>query len=266
MLFVHRRASVAAALGTDKIPEKSGLIWFDVFEYLPTYFGTQLGGTALIILFVVAFSMYMAEIGASQRLGEALAKPILKIKSKVLLLACSTVIAFVLMLILPSAMGTFVVCLGVLFPTLVAAGINPISIMLAFFVGCNVVMGPGNPFAVLVLGMMDGAPDAATFFIQYALPVGAITMVCAGIVGALWNLHLDKKVSEFPVVSEEALPQSAECAAPQVVRPLPRSAHRASHRVLEAHGPGDRVQRGWRILLLPDRGLHSPFPGFQEQA
>ena len=46
---------VAAALGTDKIPEKSGLIWFDVFEYLPTYFGTQLGGTALIILFVVAF-------------------------------------------------------------------------------------------------------------------------------------------------------------------------------------------------------------------
>ncbi len=206
---------VAAALGTDKIPEKSGLIWFDVFEYLPTYFGTQLGGTALIILFVVAFSMYMAEIGASQRLGEALAKPILKIKSKVLLLACSTVIAFVLMLILPSAMGTFVVCLGVLFPTLVAAGINPISIMLAFFVGCNVVMGPGNPFAVLVLGMMDGAPDAATFFIQYALPVGAITMVCAGIVGALWNLHLDKKVSEFPVVSEEALPQSAECAAPK---------------------------------------------------
>lgn len=135
---------VAAALGTDKIPEKSGLIWFDVFEYLPTYFGTQLGGTALIILFVVAFSMYMAEIGASQRLGEALAKPILKIKSKVLLLACSTVIAFVLMLILPSCQGTFVVCLGVLFPTLVAAGINPISIMLAFFVGCNVVMGPAT--------------------------------------------------------------------------------------------------------------------------
>ena len=27
---------VAAALGTDAIPEKSGLIWFDVFAYLPT--------------------------------------------------------------------------------------------------------------------------------------------------------------------------------------------------------------------------------------
>lgn len=205
----------AAGLGSDKIPAKTGSVWLDCFEYLPSYFGTTLAGTALIILFVVAFSNYMAEIGASQRLAEALAKPVLKIKSKVLLLTVSTLIAFVLMLVLPSAMGTFVVCLGVLFPTLVKAKINPVTIMLCFFVGCNVVVGPANPFAVLVLGMIDGAPDAATFFVQYALPVSAVTMVIAGIIAALWNLHLDKAVESFPEVSEGALPSEKECTAPK---------------------------------------------------
>ncbi len=205
----------AVALGSDQVPEKSGSVWFDVFEYLPAYFGTTLAGTALIILFVVAFSNYMAEIGASQRLAEALAKPVLKIKSKVLLLACSTFIAYVLMLILPSAMGTFVVCLGVLFPTLYKVGINPISVMLAFFVGANVVVGPANPFAVLVLGMMEGAPDAATFFIQYALPVSAITMLCTGFVVGFWNLKMDKSVEKFPEVSETAMPKETECSAPK---------------------------------------------------
>lgn len=206
---------VAAALGSDQIPAETGLIWFDVFEYLPSYFGTTLAGTALIILFVVSFSNYMAEIGASQRLAEMLAKPVLKIKSKVVLLTVSTFIAYVLMLILPSAMGTFVVCLGVLFPTLRKAGINPISIMLAFFVGANVVVGPANPFAVLVLGMMEGAPDAATFFVQYAFPVSAITMLCTGVVVGLWNLHLDKKVEAFPEVSEEAMPEGDATDAPK---------------------------------------------------
>lgn len=206
---------VAVALGDTTVPAKSGNVWLDCFEYLPSYFGTTLAGTALIILFVVSFSDYMAEIGASQRLAEALAKPVLKIKSKVLLLTVSTFIAYVLMLILPSAMGTFVVCLGVLFPTLVRAGINPISIMLAFFVGANVVVGPGNPFAVLVLGMMEGAPDAATFFVQSALPVSAITMLCTGVVVGIWNLHMDKKVESFPAVSETALPKQTECTAPK---------------------------------------------------
>lgn len=205
---------VAVALGSTGVPEKTSLVWFDVFEYLPSYFGTTLAGTALIILFVVAFSNYMAEIGASQRLAEALAKPVLKIKSKVLLLTVSTFIAYVLMLVLPSAMGTFVVCLGVLFPTLRKAGINPITIMLTFFVGANVVVGPANPFAVLVLGMFEGAPDAATFFVQYALPVSAITMLATGVVVALWNLKLDKNAT-VPEVSESVMPKDAECSAPK---------------------------------------------------
>lgn len=206
---------IAAALGSTEIPAKSGLIWFDIFEYLPTYFGTTLSGTALVILFVVAFGSYMSEIGASQRLAEVLAVPVKLIKNKVVLLAVATLISFLLMMVLPSAMGVFVVCLGVLFPALTKAGLNPISIMLAFFVGCNVVMGPANPFAVMVLGMMDGAPDPATFFIQYAFPMGLVTIILGGIVAALWNLHLDKKVTEFPAVSEEALPSAAECTAPK---------------------------------------------------
>ena len=184
------------------ITPKSGLQFFDVFEYLPTYFGTTLAGTALIILFVVAASNYFKEIGASQRLAEILAVPVKAMKNKVLLLTVSMVIAFLLMMVLPSAMGVFVVCLAVLYPTLKEAGINPISIMLSFFIGCNVVMGPANPFAVMVLGMIDGAPDAATFFVQYAFPIGIITIIVTGVVGALWNLHCDKSVEAFPEVEE----------------------------------------------------------------
>ena len=203
LCFLSVVAMIAVILlGRPGITAKSGLPFFDIFEYVPSYFGTTFTGTALIILFVVAASNYFKEIGASQRLAEIMAVLVMAIKNKVLLLTVSTAIAFLLMMVLPSALGVFVVCLAVLYPTLKEANINPITIFLSFFVGSSVILGPASPYVAMVLGMIDGAPDMATFFVQYAFPVGFVTIVLAGVVSALWNLHCDKSVETFPEVQE----------------------------------------------------------------
>ena len=182
----------------------AGAGWANIFEQFRLSMGDTLVGVGLIVLTVVAYSGYMSKIGASQALARVLVRPLSVVKSRVALLMLCMFVSYALMMVLPSAMGTFVICLGVILPCLLALGFNPLTVITALYLGCNVLVGPANVFAIMTLSFACPDVSAVDLYFRYTLPVTLPTIAVMALAHALWNLHLDKSEEPATLIDEYA--------------------------------------------------------------
>ena len=100
---------VCAVLLTGKgiLPAKAstGLVWFDIFEFIKRTLSSRAAGLGLMIMSVAGFAKYMDHIGASKVLVNLAIKPLAKLRSPYIVMSAGYLLGQVLALFIPSASG-----------------------------------------------------------------------------------------------------------------------------------------------------------------
>ena len=180
--------------GTSVIGENSiGNIWLDNFEAWRVSLTSTVTGSGILIMTVMAYSVFMDKIKASNMFAGLLAIPLTKVKSSFALICLAPVLGFLVLIIIPSGMSCYCVCLATIYPVLVAAGCHPLTAAVALLLGCGCFAGPANPFVSMGIGLLGINLDAATFFVQYGFLTAVVIELVCGIVLALWSKALRRK-------------------------------------------------------------------------
>ena len=91
--FALMYIAVLMGYGTILAPKAStGTLLFDTFEFMRKTLSSRAASLGLNIMCVGAFARYMDKIGASRALVRMTIKPLLKLKSPYLVLACSWIL------------------------------------------------------------------------------------------------------------------------------------------------------------------------------
>lgn len=201
----------AAVLLTGKgiLPAKTstGLVWFDIFEFIKNTLSSRAAGLGLMIMSVAGFAKYMDHIGASKVLVNFAVRPLVKLRSPYIVLACGYLLGQVLALFITSASGLGLLLMVTMYPVLVRLGVSKLSAVAMIGTTQSMDVGPGSGNANLAA--VNSGMDVATYFVQYQVPVGLCVMATVAVLHFFVQRWFDQREghvlgSDHDPVSEEA--------------------------------------------------------------
>ncbi|MDD1781072.1 C4-dicarboxylate transporter DcuC [Enterovibrio sp. ZSDZ35] len=212
----------ALAGHTDFLPKgvsPSGAVVVDFFLVIKALSSSTLATLGLIIMAVGGFSKYMGHIGAANALVQVTTKPLSTIKNPYVILAFTYILGQFLNIFIPSAVGLAMLLLVALYPVLVNIGCTPASVAAVLATTACLDLGPASGAsnkAAEVIGV-----DAATYFVQHQLVVGAAAAVVIAVLHFFCQKWFDKKDAEKGVKYELNSTQDSAREAPTWFAILP---------------------------------------------
>ena len=183
----------AVLLGFTILPEAttSGISFFDIFRQISNTFIGQLSGAGLIIMVLFGFSAYMSEIGANEMTVKVVSSPLLKIKNKRLIVPFFFLIASALCMIIPSASSLGVLLMATAYPSLVKAGVSPLTSAAMIAMAAGVAPTPLGSDNVIIYGYLDMSLHEYVFRYHAMVSIPVILILC--VVQYFWQGYCDKK-------------------------------------------------------------------------
>ena len=185
---------VAATMDMSFLPSKAhptGNSYLDIIEMIRYMFSYRLAGLGLIIMVMVGFANYMTYIGANDAFVNIAIKPMQMVKNPYVMVFVAFMLAKLVSMVITSAAGLAVLCLGLMGPALIAYGMNPLAIGAIFATS-------GAASLVLVGGSTMASAEASGMSILdyvfiFKLPAGIPTVIIMGLAHVFWQRYLDKK-------------------------------------------------------------------------
>ena len=176
---------------------------FDVFGFVKESLITQLSGIGLIIMSAAAFADYMDHIGATATMVRICVKPLKLVRAPYVILALGYVLGQCLHIAVPSAAGLAMLLLVTFFPMLVSLGVSrpaaAAMVALTGFMDLGPAVGTAN-LAAKIAGM-----PAATYFVQYQLPVAVWVIAAVAVLILLSAMYFDRNVDTDPEARQDAV-------------------------------------------------------------
>lgn len=171
---------VALGVGVILSPKDStGLVFFDMFEFIRKTFSSRAAGLGLNIMAVGGFARYMDHIGASKVLVHIAIKPLRRLKSPYLVLSGSWIIGMLLGLFINSASGLAMLLMVTVFPILISLGVSRLSACAAICTTLCMDWSPGDTGSIL--SATTAGLDITTYWTQYQVPVALAVMITVAV-------------------------------------------------------------------------------------
>lgn len=184
----------AVAFGLGKIlpaKEATGLVFFDMFEFIKKTFSSRAAGLGLNIMAVGGFARYMDHIGASKVLVHLTIKPLKALRAPYLVMAASWVAGMFLGLFINSASGLAMLLMVTMFPILISLGISRLSACAVISTTLCMDWSPGDTGSIL--SATTAGLDITTYWTQYQVPVALCVMVVVAILHFFVQQWFDKR-------------------------------------------------------------------------
>ena len=180
--FALMYIAVLMGYGTILAPKAStGTLLFDTFEFMRKTLSSRAASLGLNIMCVGAFARYMDKIGASRALVRMTIKPLLKLKSPYLVLACSWVLGLCIGLCINSASGLAMLLMVTVFPILLGLGVSRIAATAAVASTLCFDWSPSDTGTIL--SAETAGLNPVIYWTDYQVP---IVIVAFFVVGALF--------------------------------------------------------------------------------
>ena len=203
-IFLMACAVLLTGKGVLPAKASTGLVWFDIFEFIKNTLSSRAAGLGLMIMSVAGFAKYMDHIGASKILVNYAVRPLLKIRSPYVVLAGCYLLGQVLSLFITSASGLGLLLMVTMYPVLVRLGVSRLSAVAVIGTTQSMDVGPGSGNANLAA--VNSGLDVATYFVQYQLPVGLCVMATVAVLHFVVQRWFDRR--EGHVVESDQATQS----------------------------------------------------------
>ena len=203
-IFLMACAVLLTGKGILPAKASTGLVWFDIFEFIKNTLSSRAAGLGLMIMSVAGFAKYMDHIGASKILVNYAVRPLLKIRSPYVVLAGCYLLGQVLSLFITSASGLGLLLMVTMYPVLVRLGVSRLSAVAVIGTTQSMDVGPGSGNANLAA--VNSGLDVATYFVQYQLPVGLCVMATVAVLHFVVQRWFDRR--EGHVVESDQATQS----------------------------------------------------------
>ena len=203
-IFLMACAVLLTGKGILPAKASTGLVWFDIFEFIKNTLSSRAAGLGLMIMSVAGFAKYMDHIGASKILVNYAVRPLLKIRSPYVVLAGCYLLGQVLSLFITSASGLGLLLMVTMYPVLVRLGVSKLSAVAVIGTTQSMDVGPGSGNANLAA--VNSGLDVATYFVQYQLPVGLCVMATVAVLHFVVQRWFDRR--EGHVVESDQATQS----------------------------------------------------------
>ncbi|MCT4620815.1 MAG: C4-dicarboxylate transporter DcuC [Marinisporobacter sp.] len=185
---------LAVSFGLGKIlaeEQSTGLVWFDIFEFMKNTFSKTSAGLGLTIMAVGGFAKYMSTIGASQALVRLTIKPLRKMNAPYVVLAVGYMVGQLLNVFIPSASGLGVLLMVTMYPILISLGVSPLSATAMIGTTACLDLGPASGNANLAA--TTAGIDVSIYFVKYQLPVAIATILTISGLHYFVQKRFDKK-------------------------------------------------------------------------
>lgn len=173
------------------VKESTGLVWFDLIEFIKKTLSSRAAGLGLSIMAVGGFARYMDHIGASKVLVKIAVKPLSKLHAPYVVLAASYIIGQILGLFINSASGLGLLLMVTMFPVLVSLGVSRVAATAVIGTTLCLDWSPGDPGSVL--SATTSGMDIATYFTQYQIPVSICVIITVAVLHFFVQQYFDKK-------------------------------------------------------------------------
>lgn len=197
----------------------TGLVWFDIFEFIKTIFSSRAAGLGLMIMSVAGFAKYMDHIGASKVLVNLAVRPLAKLRSPYLVLSAGYMFGQVLALFIPSASGLGVLLMVTMYPVLVSLGVSRLSAVAMIGTTQSMDIGPGSGNSAL--SATHAGMDVATYFVNYQIPVGLCVMATVAILHFVVQKWFDARAGHLVQAGQVAAAEKDETLPPAAYAVLP---------------------------------------------
>lgn len=193
---------VALGVGTILAPkEATGLVFFDMFEFMRKTFSSRAAGLGLNIMAVGGFARYMDHIGASRVLVHLAIKPLVRLKAPYMVLSGAWIIGMTLGLFINSASGLAMLLMVTVFPILISLGVSRLSACAAVCTTLCMDWSPGDTGSIL--SATTAGLDITTYWTQYQVPVALAVMFFVAIAHYFTQKLFDEREGHIAVPNED---------------------------------------------------------------
>ncbi|MCF8253550.1 MAG: C4-dicarboxylate transporter DcuC [Bacteroidia bacterium] len=170
----------------------SGVLVFDIFEYIKNSFSKTNANVGLMIMAIGGFVAYMDKIGASEALVRVAIRPLAFLKKHPNLTAVAVIpIGQMIFICVPSAAGFGLLLMASVFPILVNLGVSRLAAV-SIITGCtSFCIGPASVItasAVQIAGI-----ETVPYFINSQIPIAILLNVVLMVSYFFVNKHYEAK-------------------------------------------------------------------------
>lgn len=184
---------ITVTTGTSVANSSTGNLFLDIFEGLKEHFVSGFTSTGMAILPIYAYSNYMNKIGASQAMGELIAKPIANSKNPYLVGTFITIMIIgVSRIAIVSAFAIMALFLSTLYPALTKAGMSRQSAISAIFLATCFDWGPADFVIAQMAGGIEGF-SVTDYFVNASIRVVPFVLILTALVSGPIFQFIDKK-------------------------------------------------------------------------
>jgi C4-dicarboxylate transporter, DcuC family len=214
----------AVAFGLGKIlppKEATGLIFFDMFEFIKKTFSSRAAGLGLNIMAVGGFARYMDHIGASKVLVRMAIKPLEKLRAPYVVMAAAWIIGMLLGLFINSASGLAMLLMVTMYPILTSLGVSRLSACAVISTTLCLDWSPGDTGTILAA--QTAGVDLTAYWTQYQVPVAIAVMAVVAVLHYFTQQWFDKRDGHVAVrtTAETAATTEQEVLPPAIYAILP---------------------------------------------
>jgi len=170
----------------------SGIILFDIFEYIKESFSKTNANVGLMIMTIGGFVAYMDKIGASEALVKVALKPLSILKKFPNFAAVAVIpIGQLIFICVPSAAGFGLLLMASVFPILINLGVSRLAAV-SIITGCtSFCIGPAS--VITASAVQIAQIETVPYFIHSQIPIAIILNIVLMISYFLVNKHYDMK-------------------------------------------------------------------------
>lgn len=162
----------------------TGNAFLDVFAYIGVCTKKQLGGIGANLMVVAGYAAYMTYIGASDKLANALTKPLMKLGSPYFTLAAFYVLGTILKMVITTHTGLALLFMATVFPVLIRLGISKLSAAAAV-VACGSIDWGVTDSAVLFAAENVSSMNIVRYFTSYQWLPGTLAVLTIAVTMAV---------------------------------------------------------------------------------
>ena len=186
-----------------------------------TYAVNTFNSSGVGMMSIFGYSAYMKKIKAADCFATVCCTPLRKIKKQPLLIAGTYVLTLIFLVVLVSGVGTLSFMLAMVYPLLLALGVQPINAVVVLTLGCDLVWGPVNPLYIMMNGLLGVEMDVTQHFFSYQVPI-LIPVVIFMAIALAWTSHREDKKIGWKISEHLGdLPPIAEIGVPKFYALLP---------------------------------------------
>ena len=186
--------ALAVRGGAQVFPAKfnaTGILGFDLVEFLRTISVSQVSGAGFLILISGDFAAYMQAIGASDRFVTVCAKPLSFIKNPYLILVAVFIVGHCLGLAITSAAGLAMLMVVTVYPLIIRVGCSPLAAAAVVASVLAIAYAPASRTANIASQIEH--LDPIEYLVRYQLPMAVPVVLSMAVAHVFTQYGFDRR-------------------------------------------------------------------------